>query len=92
MLLLDTNVVSELMRPEPAPAVLAWMARAPAAAFHLASISVAEILHGIARLPEGRRRQALAEQALIAKGLSVRDAAVRLRVGKTALYEAMRDG
>lgn len=31
-------------------------------------------------------------RALIAKGLSVRDAAVRLRVGKTALYEAMRDG
>lgn len=61
--LLDTNVVSELMRPEPAPAVQAWMARAPAAAFYVASISVAEILYGIARLPEGLRREALAEQA-----------------------------
>ena len=63
ILLLDTNVVSELMRPEPAPAVQAWMAGTPAAAFHVASISVAEILFGIARLPEGRRKEALAKQA-----------------------------
>jgi predicted nucleic acid-binding protein len=63
ILLLDTNVLSELMRPEPAPAVQAWMARAPAAAFHVASISVAEILYGIARLPDGRRKEMLTEQA-----------------------------
>jgi len=63
ILLLDTNVVSELMRPTPAPAVQAWMGRAPAAAFHVASISVAEILYGIARLPDGRRKEMLAEQA-----------------------------
>jgi DNA invertase Pin-like site-specific DNA recombinase len=51
-----------------------------------------------ARGRTGGRRPVVTEeklrraQALVAKGLSVRDAAVRLRVGKTALYEAMRDG
>lgn len=63
ILLLDTNVVSELMRPEPAPVVRTWMARFPAAALHVSTISAAEILAGIARLPDGRRKEALAEQA-----------------------------
>ena len=63
MIVLDTNVISELMRPRPADAVLRWMARQPAAALHVTSISYAEILFGIGLLPEGRRRRALAEQA-----------------------------
>ena len=62
MIVLDTNVLSELMRPEPAEAVLAWMAGQPAAALHITSITQAEILYGIGLLPEGKRRQALAEQ------------------------------
>lgn len=63
ILLLDTNVVSELMRPEPAPVVRAWMARFSASALYVSSISAAEILAGIARLPDGRRKEALTEQA-----------------------------
>jgi predicted nucleic acid-binding protein len=63
MILLDTNVLSELMRPEPAEPVLAWMRRQSAAELHVSSISYAEILYGIDLLPEGKRRRALAEQA-----------------------------
>lgn len=63
MIILDTNVLSELMRPEPAGPVLAWMAGQSAAALHVTSISYAEILFGIGVLPEGRRRRALAGQA-----------------------------
>lgn len=63
MILLDTNVLSELMRPQPEERVLRWMAGQPAAALYVSTIAYAEILFGIRILPEGRRRQALAEQA-----------------------------
>jgi predicted nucleic acid-binding protein len=63
MILLDTNVLSELMRPEPAEPVLVWMRRQSAADLYVSSISFAEILYGIDLLPQGRRRRALAEQA-----------------------------
>ena len=62
MIVLDTNVLSELMRPEPAAAVLDWMAAQPAA-LHVTTPTCAEILFGIALMAEGRRRQNLAEQA-----------------------------
>lgn len=63
MIILDTNVLSELMKPSPAEAVLEWLSGQPAAALHVTSISYAEILFGIARLPDGKRRHSLAEQA-----------------------------
>jgi len=63
MILLDTNVLSELMKAEPAPRVLAWIDGLPAQMQFLSSVSQAEVLYGIALLPEGRRRDALAEAA-----------------------------
>lgn len=63
MIVLDTNVLSELMRPEPAPPVIRWMSDQPLAALYVTTLSYAEILLGIDLLPEGRRRQHLAEQA-----------------------------
>jgi predicted nucleic acid-binding protein len=63
MIVLDTNVVSELMRPEPAPAVLAWLHQRPGGSLHTTTVTVAEIRHGIARLPEGRRRESLQQAA-----------------------------
>lgn len=60
--LLDTNVLSELMRPKPAPQVLAWFA-AQDLAMYTSSVTQAEILTGIARLPASRRRDALASAA-----------------------------
>lgn len=63
--LLDTNVLSELMRPLPAPAVLAWFDARQAERTPLltSSITQAEVLLGIALLPVGRRRSALAVAA-----------------------------
>jgi hypothetical protein len=63
MIVLDTNVVSELMRPEPAPAVLAWLQRSSGYGLYTTAVTVAEIRYGIARLPEGRRRQSLHQAA-----------------------------
>ena len=75
MILLDTNVLSELMRPAPAEPVLAWMRRQSAAELYVSSISYAEILYGIDLLPEGKRRRALAEQA---EGMFTEDFAGRM--------------
>lgn len=59
MFLLDTNVVSELMRPAPEPAVEAWAtAQAPKDLF-LSTVSEAELRYGATILPAGRRRETL---------------------------------
>lgn len=59
MILLDTNVVSEAMKPEPHPAVRDWLDAQAAATLFLSSVTVAEVLFGIGALPAGRRRDAL---------------------------------
>ncbi|MFI7212733.1 type II toxin-antitoxin system VapC family toxin [Micromonospora maritima] len=59
MIVLDTNVVSELMRAEPAPTVLAWLRQNSGSGLYTTTVTVAEIRYGIARLPEGQRRESL---------------------------------
>jgi predicted nucleic acid-binding protein len=56
MIVLDTNVISELMRPQPAPQVVRWMAGTPIAGVFTTSVAQAEILYGISLLPRGKRR------------------------------------
>ena len=60
MLVLDTNVASELMRPDSAPVVTAWIAERDAREMFLTAVSEAELLYGIAIMPTGRRRERLA--------------------------------
>jgi predicted nucleic acid-binding protein len=64
VIVVDTNVISELMRGEPHPAVLAWMGAQPRALLYTTHINQAEILYGISALPEGRRRTALTAAAV----------------------------
>ena len=59
MILLDTNVVSELMKSAPAEAVVGWTAAQPASSLYTTSITQAEIFHGIMLLPSGKRRRAI---------------------------------
>ena len=59
--LLDTNVLSELMRENPAPEVLNWFSGQAASQLHTSAITQAELLAGIAILPAGKRRDALAQ-------------------------------
>lgn len=63
MIVLDTNVLSEAMRPKPDASVARWLEAAPPASLFTTAISEAELLHGAGLLAAGRRRQAL-EQAL----------------------------
>ena len=59
MILLDTNVVSELMRPAPSGTVLAWFSAQEATDLYLSAIGEAELRRGAAMLPAGRRRDQL---------------------------------
>jgi predicted nucleic acid-binding protein len=65
MIILDTNVVSELMRSSPDPAVVAWVGGHPPTSLFITTVTVAEILYGIAIMPLGERRKRL-EQAVSA--------------------------
>ncbi|MBK6648303.1 MAG: type II toxin-antitoxin system VapC family toxin [Betaproteobacteria bacterium] len=60
MMVLDTNVVSELMRAAPESAVLNWLDAQPSSELWLTAVVAAELMFGVARLPEGGRKQQLA--------------------------------
>jgi hypothetical protein len=74
MIVLDTNVLSETLRPKPAANVLDWIRAQPVAALFTTAITEAELLYGIALLGEGRRRTALnsAIQSIFAETLAGR--------------------
>lgn len=59
MIVLDTNVVSEALRPQPAPEVIAWLDAQAAETLFISSVTVAEMLFGVGALPDGRRKTAL---------------------------------
>lgn len=59
MILLDTNVLSELMRQAPSPSVIEWVDAQPGYRLYISSVTRAEIELGIALLAEGRRRESL---------------------------------
>ena len=60
MILLDTNILSELMRPAPEEGVEQWLADQPDASVFISAITEAELRYGVALLPAGKRRSALA--------------------------------
>lgn len=60
MILLDTNVVSETMRLSPDPTLVAWLNAQVAETIYLSTVSLGELLLGIAILPDGRRKADLA--------------------------------
>lgn len=74
MILLDTNVLSELMRPAPSAAVENWIGRQPVASIFISAITEAELRYGVAQLPEGRQQmQLLAEmEAMLAEDFAGR--------------------
>jgi predicted nucleic acid-binding protein len=61
MIVLDTNVVSEAMMPEPNTAVRAWLNNQAAETLYLSSVTLAELLFGIGALPSGKRKDMLAK-------------------------------
>jgi len=59
VIVVDTNVVSELMKPDPAESVRSWAMTQPGTALYTTAITVAEVLYGIERLTPGRRKELL---------------------------------
>jgi len=57
--ILDTNVVSELMKPAPSPAVMQWVSAQSSTSVAIPTVAVAEIHYGLERLPAGKRRTQL---------------------------------
>ncbi|HME84263.1 MAG TPA: type II toxin-antitoxin system VapC family toxin [Roseiarcus sp.] len=75
MILLDTNILSELMRSAPAPEVETWMGAQPSSSLFISAVSEAELRFGLALLPEGKRRDQLAEAV---EGMLAEDFAGRI--------------
>ncbi|HZO63744.1 MAG TPA: type II toxin-antitoxin system VapC family toxin [Kribbellaceae bacterium] len=62
MIVLDTNVISELMHPRGEPRVVAWADEQQADEVYLTAVTTAELRYGVARLPNGRRKADLADR------------------------------
>jgi predicted nucleic acid-binding protein len=62
VIVLDTNVVSELLRATPSPELSGWLDRLPSSAAYITAITAGELHYGAVRLPAGRRRDRLVEQ------------------------------
>ena len=61
MVVVDTNVLSELMRPTPDTVIASWVGERATSSLHLTAISEAELRFGLAIMPPGRRRDGLTE-------------------------------
>lgn len=74
MIVLDTNVISEVMRPQPEPRVVTWLRAQPIQELASTTITLAEIGVGLARMPESRRRFNLETkfQSFVSRGLGPR--------------------
>ena len=61
MILLDTNFVSEAMKPAPDDTVRVWLDEQAAETLYLSSVTIAELMFGIGALPDGKRKEKLAD-------------------------------
>ena len=65
MIILDTDVLSALMRADPDPAVVRWLDRQPASSIWITSITLMEIHYGLQIMAAGRRRERLMQQLAV---------------------------
>jgi predicted nucleic acid-binding protein len=74
VIVLDTNVLSELMRPEPASVVVAWVSSQTATSQYTTTVTQAEVLYGLLLLSAGKRRTRLlgAAEAMFAEDFAGR--------------------
>ena len=74
MYLIDTNVISELTKPAPNPAVVDWFANTPLQSVYISAVTLCEMQRGLALMPAGKRKNALkkATEALVQEDFSQR--------------------
>lgn len=73
MIILDTNIISELTRQAPEPRVVSWLDSLPAEEVSTTAVTAAELLYGVARMPAGRRKRELAAAVRGLLGDELRD-------------------
>ena len=59
MYLIDTNIISELTKPDPNPAVVNWFANTPLQSVYISAVTLCEMQRGLALIPAGKRKNAL---------------------------------
>jgi len=62
MIVLDTNVISEVLRPAPEPGVLAWLRSIPRREIWICTVVLAELFSGVDLMPDGKRQRLLREK------------------------------
>ncbi len=74
MILVDTNIISELMKPRPSQTVVEWFDNTDPVTVFVSTVTIGEIIYGLNLLPQGKRRQQLTKafQAVIAEAFSQR--------------------
>lgn len=90
MILLDTNVISELVRREPEPAVQTFLQSQPPLSIYTASICEAEIRYGLARMPAGRRRNELTRRIMELFAAAFADRILAFDSSAADIYGAIR--
>lgn len=90
MILLDTNVISELVRRQPDPTVAAFLRRQPPQSLFTAAVCEAEIRYGLARMPPGRRRNELAGRITVFLTTAFPDRIMAFDSAAAAVYGAIR--
>lgn len=89
MILLDTNVVSEVMAPTPAPRVVEWLDARDASILYVSSVTIAEIRYGLNLLPGGRRRRDLEARLLSFLALGLDQRVLAFDVAAAELYASL---
>ncbi len=86
MIILDTDVLSALMRAKPDPAVVTWLDRQPDSSIWTTSITVMEIRYGLQSMPAGRRRERMTEalEAVLREEIEERYASFDLAAAREA--------
>ena len=91
MLVLDTNVISELSKERPDAAVSAWFVRQQADSLATTSVTLAEVLYGLELLPHGRRRERLSELSRIIFEIALRSRILPFDAYSAPHYARLRD-
>ena len=86
MIILDTNVLSETMRPEPDPRVTVWFEGQDTSDLFLNAVTAAELRYGALRLPEGRRRRELEDAVETVVGIVFADRILPFDAGAAIAY------
>jgi hypothetical protein len=89
MIVLDTNVISELMRSEPERCVVDWLDAQAADQIAITAVTVGELLYGVARLPDGKRKQRLHQLAMTLVEEHFAEAVLAYDVRAAQIYSAL---